>query len=472
MAKRHIDYYLDIINKKSGSGGGGQSVTVEQLNVSANGTYTAQSGHAYSPVVVNTPTPKTEDVLNVSANGTYTPKSGHTYSEVNVNVPSSGGVVDVERKDINFFSWDGHRIMSFTKAEVDAMTELPPVPVVEGFTNGVWNWTIEQLHNHDGKANVGPYYDYAGTASKLVFDIEYATVAQVSLTADVGTVTIDWGDGSPVESVSVETAGQSAYRVHTYQPGKYEMLIDGNAVCLTWVDPVSAWTEAYFAAGHSIDTSNQYFPEQAGIKRMIGGGPISYAPLQLEFYVYHPDCTAPANIPYAARHLCFGGKVSSLPDESAWLHCSALEEIYTGFVTSMPIIDGYNNTNYDLWSLTDVSIRCDAYEDLAFRRCLGLRAIVIPTPVTTIGEQAFNRGNIYYFEFPATLQTIENGFDRMFGLKRVRFNGLTPPAVASSRAFWNGTPPEGAVIEVPAEALDAYKAATNLSRFADIMEGF
>lgn len=34
---------------------GGGSVTVEQLNVTENGTYTAESGKAYSPVVVNVP---------------------------------------------------------------------------------------------------------------------------------------------------------------------------------------------------------------------------------------------------------------------------------------------------------------------------------------------------------------------------------------------------------------------------------
>lgn len=34
---------------------GGGSVTVEQLNVTENGTYTAEAGKAYSPVVVNVP---------------------------------------------------------------------------------------------------------------------------------------------------------------------------------------------------------------------------------------------------------------------------------------------------------------------------------------------------------------------------------------------------------------------------------
>lgn len=39
------------------SGGGGGSVTVEPLSVTENGTYTAQSGKAYSPVTVAVPIP-------------------------------------------------------------------------------------------------------------------------------------------------------------------------------------------------------------------------------------------------------------------------------------------------------------------------------------------------------------------------------------------------------------------------------
>ena len=45
---------VNNITTTSGSGGGsGGSVNVSQLDVSTNGTYTASSGNAYSPVVVN-----------------------------------------------------------------------------------------------------------------------------------------------------------------------------------------------------------------------------------------------------------------------------------------------------------------------------------------------------------------------------------------------------------------------------------
>lgn len=43
------------IAKAIGSGGGGGDVTVESLTATENKTYTAPSGKAYSPVIVNIP---------------------------------------------------------------------------------------------------------------------------------------------------------------------------------------------------------------------------------------------------------------------------------------------------------------------------------------------------------------------------------------------------------------------------------
>lgn len=48
-----MDFYDLLLAKRLGGGGGGSSVDVEPLSVTANGTYTAPEGTAYSPVSVN-----------------------------------------------------------------------------------------------------------------------------------------------------------------------------------------------------------------------------------------------------------------------------------------------------------------------------------------------------------------------------------------------------------------------------------
>jgi len=86
-----------------GGGGGGGDITVEQLNVSSNNTYTAPSGKAYSPVVVNVPnTYAQSDEGKVVSNGALVAQTSDTVTQngtvdttlinsLTVNVAGGGG---------------------------------------------------------------------------------------------------------------------------------------------------------------------------------------------------------------------------------------------------------------------------------------------------------------------------------------------------------------------------------------------
>lgn len=79
-----MDYFDILLAKKLSGGGGGGEITVEGLNVEENGTYTAPSGKAYSPVVVNLPLGEKA----ITANGEYNASADNLkgYSKVTVNV--------------------------------------------------------------------------------------------------------------------------------------------------------------------------------------------------------------------------------------------------------------------------------------------------------------------------------------------------------------------------------------------------
>lgn len=65
-----MSYYDILLAKQLSGGGGGGDITVESLSVTANGTYSAPSSKAYTPVTVNVPNPST-GTKNITDNGTY-----------------------------------------------------------------------------------------------------------------------------------------------------------------------------------------------------------------------------------------------------------------------------------------------------------------------------------------------------------------------------------------------------------------
>lgn len=75
--------FFDILLAKKLEGGGGGDVTIEQLDVTENGTY-SEPGKAYRPVIVNLPL----DEKTITANGTYNASADNLqgFNKVVVNV--------------------------------------------------------------------------------------------------------------------------------------------------------------------------------------------------------------------------------------------------------------------------------------------------------------------------------------------------------------------------------------------------
>ena len=86
-----MNLYDLIVAKKLSGGGGGPSVEVEPLSVTENGTYSASSGHAYSPVTVSCPQPSGN--ITITENGTWDVED---YQNAEVNVSGGGGDHDAE----------------------------------------------------------------------------------------------------------------------------------------------------------------------------------------------------------------------------------------------------------------------------------------------------------------------------------------------------------------------------------------
>lgn len=97
----------------------------------------------------------------------------------------------------------------------------------------------------------------------------------------------------------------------------------------------------------------------------------------------------------------------------------------------------------------------------AFRECYSLESINIPSGVTSIGTYTFyGCYNLNNITIPSTVTTIAaNAFNSLYACQKIRFERTTPPTVAASSAFTslNTT----CVISVPTGSLSAYTSATN-----------
>lgn len=117
-----MSYYDILLAKNLSGGGGGGDITVESLSVTANGTYSAPSGKAYSPVVANVPNSYTaSDEGKVVSNGALVSQTSQTIDtngtydttlkdEVVVDVPTGGGGSNIVKGNFNFDTSGNHDI--------------------------------------------------------------------------------------------------------------------------------------------------------------------------------------------------------------------------------------------------------------------------------------------------------------------------------------------------------------------------
>lgn len=105
-------------------------------------------------------------------------------------------------------------------------------------------------------------------------------------------------------------------------------------------------------------------------------------------------------------------------------------------------------------------------EDGAFRYCRGLKTITIPEGVETIGTLTFEDcTSLRSVSFPSSLRTLyydafhpaTSNYDL---LKSLTFNGITPPTILPEGGSLRWLS-EDAVIYVPAESVEAYRAWTD-----------
>lgn len=159
-----------------------------------------------------------------------------TYAEAIANLPSGGDVNPTASKnDVTFYDYDGTIRYSYTTEEFLALTEMPPLPTQKGLICQEWNWSYEDAMEYVaeyGVLNVGATYITDDGKTRLYIRIAAEGRMDVPLyfqqTAANG-VTIDWGDGSPTETLDSTGEVNTTHRYASI--GNYMISLDVTEGC-------------------------------------------------------------------------------------------------------------------------------------------------------------------------------------------------------------------------------------------------
>ena len=398
---------------------GGGSVTVEALNVTQNGTYTAPAGTAYSPVTVN-----------VSGGG--------------------GGGGDMT-DPIRFFDYDGTLVASYSSVPAS----LPSVPSHTGLTNGAWNHTLAQIttqFNAMGTCDVGANYDTESGATEIDIELQDGRLHPYLSLAVNGTVEIDWGDNSTSTSTGTSLTTRKSDIHHEYAAaGSYTIKISKTSG--TGYSLYCSSTYTLLNKNSSTANANRVYSNCVKTAR-IGD-----------------DCAlgnSAFNNCYALASVSIPSSVTST-GTSVFSNCYSLESV--SLPSDMTSVNG--NAFNNCYALASVSIPSSVTSigNSVFNNCYAIASVSIPSSVTSIGIGTFSYCySLASISIPSSVTAIDaQAFNNCYGMAEYHFKPTTTPTLANTNVF-TGIQSD-CVMYVPSASLTAYQTANNWSTYSSYMVG-
>lgn len=404
------------------------------------------------------------------------------------------GVEPKERKDVNFYDYDGTILYSYSWDEALQLTEMPPLPdrTNEGLTCEGWNWTLEEMQANEGMCDVGAIYSPTNGRAKLYLTIEEDDERNRTFYLHLGAWggnfegVIYWGDGEEL-AISHNANTYHTYS-HTYNAGNYILELETIKGHLslgqnTTISVAGKNNDAYQSIGHTFihkivlnkgciiyQGALQQLPNleylikpddnnggwslfsackvkhinlpRTTIRSQIGTCSLQTIAPSGEICAYSSTCIGLNNLKrFVVRMGSSGG--------SQFFHADYnVQKVHGLKMNPLGQYTFYNNLCMKEAppfedSISNIGQNC-------FAQCINLKNLIIPSAVTSIAQGAFsNCYSMRYYDFTrlSAVPTLDNAN---------AFTGI----------------PANCEIRVPMALVDEWKAATNWSTYADYIVGY
>lgn len=340
-----------------------------------------------------------------------------SYADKIAQIEGSTIVNTASQPDVIFYNIDGSVYFSYTAEEFLALEDLPAVPQHDYLVSQGWNRSISEMKEYvvrDGFCTAEPLYTTTSGHTMMVVEIPKGRIKYPVYinTTVAGSVSIDWGDGSDVETFPELTT------INTYhqfpKPGNYTIIIKSSLGEITF--------------GNGTTTLPEYFNNayRNMLKKVyLGSNVNSIADYSFYYHTGLEIVTFNDKINYIGKYAfanCINLKIAAISDAIASLGSTCFGGCWNLVSLKIPKIHSITSSSFcKCFALKQINLPNTVTEiqSYAFIACTNLKRVGWSTNLSLIQTCAFAHTNLEEFIAPLALIEIQTGAFEYSNLKYV-----------------------------------------------------